>query len=141
MSKSATISLFIRANNKSNAYKYSNSLSETMKKPNIKQLIMPAIVTFILIVASFAIASKYELKSIIKQPVKINSSTNHDLEVPKMEEKEDIEPHIPETDSTSQLETETHSIFDGTPMKSIPKEVSIILLSRLQVSFSLPTGT
>lgn len=112
-----------------------------MKKPDLKQLTMPIIVTFILIVASFTIASKYELKSIIKQPVKINSSSNRKLQAPKQEQKEDHVIKTHEADSSSQSGKETQSMFDRHPMRLLPKEVSIILLSRFQVSLSLPSGT
>lgn len=102
---------------------------------------MPTIITFILIIASFTIASKYELKSIMKKPVKINSSSNQQLEAPKMEHKDDSVQKDHDTDSTSLNNIETHSIFNGTSMKSLPREVSIILMSRLQVSIPLPSGT
>ncbi len=102
---------------------------------------MPTIVTFILIIASFTIASKYELKSIMKKPVKINSPSKLETETPKIELEEDIEHQIFESDSTSQSESDVHTILDGTAVKSLPKEVSIILMSRLQFSFSLPPGT
>jgi hypothetical protein len=112
-----------------------------MKKADLKQLFMPTIVTIILIIASFSIASKYELKSVIKQPLKINSSSNRQLDTSLEDSQESPDSIIQETDTTSTESPETHLLFESQPLKSIPKEVSIILLSRLQVSFPVPKGT
>ena len=92
---------------------------------------MPTIITFILIIASFTIASKYELKSIIKQPLKINSSSPHKLEAPIQQPENDIDTQMIETDSTSQSKEETQLLLEHKPMISFPKEVNIILISHL----------
>lgn len=130
--------MFVRANIKSIAYKYSNHLIKTMKKPNLKQLTMPTIITFILIIASFTIASKYELKSFIMQPIKISAPANHQSDIPSADQQDSLR-SIQRTDTTAVSTEVTSQLIKRLP--ELPKEVSIILLSRFQVNLALPKGT
>ncbi|MDW3193941.1 MAG: hypothetical protein R8G66_16325 [Cytophagales bacterium] len=138
ISKTTTIFILLRANNKSIAAICSNHLIETMKKPNLKQLTMPTIITFILIIASFTVASKYELKSIMKQPIKMIAPAKHQSDTLSVDDQDSLR-NIQRSDTTA-LSTEGNSqLFQQLP--ELPKKVSIVLLSKFQVNLALPKGT
>lgn len=99
---------------------------------------MPAFITFLLVIASFTIASKYELKSLMKQPIKINAPALEELKTPTDEK---LNPESEKVDTTSHSETDKKLLFHQQSMKLMPKEVSIVLLSKLQFSLSFQAGT
>ncbi len=101
---------------------------------------MPSVIAFILIIASFSVASKYELKSVMKRPIKLIS--------PSIDKREATTVALDSIDlKTEQIDTVAYSgnqdevLLVDKPFSMVSKEVSIILLHRLHFSLSFPFGT
>ena len=99
---------------------------------------MPTIVTFILIIASFTIASKYELKSIMKQPIKMIAPAINQNNAPSNDQTDSLQ-SIQKKDSIG-TSSDSASPLLLKRLPTLPKEVSVVLLSRFQVNLTIPKG-